>query len=287
MKIIDIINAIEKYHPAMPADYNGCDGVKSGDPQAECTGIVCTLVPTFEIVKKTAELGCNLLYVHEVSYYMTPDFPTWRGDFENEVYEEKRRFLEEHGIVIYRDHDRTHSHKPDGIFYGVIKHLGWERFWLKDDHSIPFAFHFHIPTTTVESLNQHLIDTIGLNGLRYIGNPTDKISRVAIVGHLYPNGFGVTKEENGYYYDYSTDIIRELESGKVQAIIPGEVIEWNVLSYIRDAVQMGKPMACFNIGHFSFEELGAKYAASWIDDLLDHQVPIQYVPTGDIWNFQL
>ena len=286
MKIIDIIHAIENYHPAMPADYDGCDGVKSGEPQVECTGIVCALVPTYEIIKKTAELGCNLLYTHEVSYYMTPDYPTWRGDFENKVYEEKRRFLEEHGIVVYRDHDRTHAHEPDGIFYGVMKYLGWEEYWVKDDTSLPLSFRFDIPETTVGDLNQLLIDKIGLNGLRFIGKREDRISRVAIVGHLYPEAFGETKEENGYYYDYSTEIMRRFESGEIQAIIPGEVIEWNVLSYIRDAVQMGKPMACFNVGHFNFEELGARYAADWVGEITGHSVPIQYVPTGDIWQFE-
>lgn len=54
-----------------------------------------------------------------------------------------------------------------------------------------------------------------------------------------------------------------MENG-IDAIIPGEIIEWTVLSYIRDAVQLGKNKAVFNIGHFNLEELGMKYAARFV-----------------------
>jgi hypothetical protein len=41
---------------------------------------------------------------------------------------------------------------------------------------------------------------------------------------IYASGSAPVKEENGCYYDYSTELIRELETGKIQAIIPGKVI---------------------------------------------------------------
>ena len=43
MKIDEVIGKILEYHPQFPADYDGCDGYKSGDPDAECTGVVCAL----------------------------------------------------------------------------------------------------------------------------------------------------------------------------------------------------------------------------------------------------
>lgn len=72
-------------HPMMDAT-----DFKSGNPDDECTGIVSALVPTVEVIKKAAALGCNLLYVHEPSYYSTPDYPDWRAGFENKIYEEKK-----------------------------------------------------------------------------------------------------------------------------------------------------------------------------------------------------
>lgn len=92
MTIKEITDKILAYHPKFDDSYDGCDGFKSGNPDDECTGIVSALVPTVEVIKKTAELGCNLLYVHEPSYYSTPDYPDWRAGFENKIYEEKKHF---------------------------------------------------------------------------------------------------------------------------------------------------------------------------------------------------
>ena len=286
MKISEIVKRIEAYHPDLP-DYHGCDGYKSGDPERECTGIACALVPTVDVIRRCAELGCNLLYVHEPSYYMTPDYPEWRGGFENKVYEEKRALLNEHGIVIYRDHDHTHAHDPDGIFTGVIHYLGWEEYLVRLEDAPAFCAFFDLPETTVEELNRYLMERIGMTGVRYIGRPDAKLRRVAIVPHIYPGAFGEEREENGIYTDFPTQIIRAMEIDGVQGIIPGEVVEWNLLSYIADASMLGRDVACFNVGHFNFEELGARYAKDWIGALVDHKVPIHYVHTGELWNHQL
>lgn len=284
MKVSEVIDKILEYHPSLPEDYDGCDGYKSGDPEAECTGIASALVPTIDVIKKAAELGCNLLYVHEPSYYSTSDYPDWRAGFENKVYEEKRKLLEETGIVIFRDHDHTHAHRPDGIFTGVIKYLGWEDYQIKQEG---MNMYFEFPDMTVDKMNQLLMDKLSLNGIRYIGTPESKINRVAMVGHLLPNIFvhqPTTGE--GFCPEYATEVIKLLEQEDVEAIIPGEVIDWTVISYIRDAVQLGKTKAVFNVGHFNIEELGMKYAADWIPELIDPKISVHYIPTGDIYSFK-
>ena len=76
----------------------------------------------------------------------------------------------------------------------------------------------------------------------------------------------------------------EREDGP-DVIIPGEMIEWNVVSYIRDAVQLGRNKACFSVGHFNLEELGMRYAADWIREITEGKVPVRYVPSGDMYHF--
>ena len=286
MTIREITEKIEAYHPVLP-DYDGCDGFKSGDPDRECTGIACALVPTVDVIRKTIELGDNLLYVHEPGYYMTPDFPEWRGGFPNSVYEEKRAMLEAHGIAVYRDHDHTHAHSPDGIFAGVIRYLGWEDYLTETSESLPYCYTFDLPETTAEDLNETLMEKIGMRGIRYIGRPDARLRRVMLVPHLYPGAFLEETEKDGVYSDFSTMLIRKMEEEGVQAIIPGEIIEWNLLSYIADASMLGRDTACFNIGHFNLEELGAKYARDWIGELIGHELPVHYVHTGELWNHQL
>lgn len=285
MKIKEVVNKILAYHPTFDTTYDGCDGYKSGDPEMECTGVVSALVPTIEVIRKTAQLGCNLLYVHEPSYYVTPDYPEWRAEFSNQIYEEKRELLDRYGIVIYRDHDHTHAHKPDGIFTGVIKYLGWEPYQVeKERYEMEMCFEF--PDMTVEKMNQLLKEKLSLNGIRYIGNPKDSIKKVAIIGHLIPNIFEHQPTTgNGYAPEYSTEIIRMIEKEEVDAVIPGEVIDWTVMSYLRDSVQLGKCKAAFLPGHFNLEELGMKFAAEWIAELIADEVPVNYVPSGDIYQY--
>ncbi len=287
MKNKDVVQKLLDFHPQFPADYDGCDNYKSGDPEAECKGITTALTPTIDVIRKTYELGCNLLIVHEPTFYSTPDFPTWRSKEPNKIYEEKKQLLEDLGITIWRDHDHMHAHKPDCIFTGVEKYLGWGEYRTSFDGDWPMAHCYQIPEITVAGLAKELKEKIGLNGLRVIGNPTDVISKVAIVGHLLPqlvleDGL----DEEGYWFEYSTKVMNLLDRG-ADAIIPGEVIDWTALSYIRDAVMLGKNKAAFNIGHFGMEELGMKYAAEYISDLVENQVPVHYIPSGDMYRFDM
>lgn len=285
MKIYEVVDRILAYHPELP-NYHGCDSYKCGNPEEECTGIVTALVPNIDVIKKTAELGANLLIVHEPTFYTSMDGAGWAESFSNSVYEEKQKLLDQYGITIWRDHDHMHFHKPDGIFTGVLKYLGWDKnVTVRKTDSMFEHFVVSVPETTVAELCQYIMDTIGMNGLRYIGDPNARVSKLAFVGHLYPMP-GAKKREDGSSPEYSVQIIKLLEE-EVDVILPGEIIEWTVLSYIRDAVALGKAKAMLNIGHFNWEELGMKYAQEWVSDLVGDQLPVTYVPSGDMYRFEL
>lgn len=285
MKNKDVIQKILNYHPPIN-DYIGCDGYKCGNPEAECSGVVSALVPTVEVIRKTADLGCNLMIVHEPISYQTPDYPNWRGTFPNQVYEQKQELLDKYGITVWRDHDHIHTHQPDGIFSGVLKYLGWESYYAPMDNAPPLMFQCNIPEMTVAELRQYLMEKLGLNGLRYIGKPEDRVSRIGLCAHLYPGAFGQVRDDGDIYADYATMLIGEMEKENgIQVLIPGEIIEWDILSYIRDAVALGQAKACMNIGHFNLEELGMRYAADWIRELIEYHLPVHYVPTGDIFRY--
>lgn len=282
MKNADVIRKILGYHPDLPG-YEGCDGYKAGSSQDECRGIVTALVPTVDVIRTAIRKKCNLIITHEPIFYQTPDYPEWKGNFRNGTCEEKERLLKDNHMTVWRDHDHIHAHQPDGIFTGTIRVLEWEQF-LKEDQE-KFCYQFELPELTVEELGKYLKSKLHLNGLRYIGKPEDRITSAAIVGHIFPDSFYRDHlDEAGYYHDYGMDIMNLMEQG-VQAIIPGEIIEWTTLAYIRDSISLGKTKACYNVGHFNIEEAGMKYAAEWIGNLVQHRIPVEYVPTGDAFNY--
>ncbi|MBR0137371.1 MAG: Nif3-like dinuclear metal center hexameric protein [Erysipelotrichaceae bacterium] len=281
MKNREVIEKILEYHPHFK-DYHGCDDYKSGDPEDECTGIVVALTPTINVIRETARLGANLLIVHEPTFYTSADEAGWFESFSNSVYEEKRKLLDDNHITVFRDHDHMHAHQPDSIFTGVLKYMGWAD---KAECDMDTGLFAHYIVTdgpqTVKELCDKLINNIGLNGARIIGDPDMIVNKIALVGHLYPMQY---HKKDGSSGEYSVSIIDVLEKG-VDVIIPGEVIDWTVLSYIRDAVELGKNKAMINIGHFNWEELGMKYYRDWLPELLDNQIPVNYVPSGDMYDF--
>ncbi len=281
MKNREVIETILAYHPATPG-YKGCDDYKSGDPEAECTGIVTALSPNIHVLRETIRLGANLLIVHEPTFYTSADEAGWFEDFDNEVYEEKRKLIDKHGITIWRDHDHMHMHRPDSIFTGVLKYMGWEDKAEVDLNTGLFAHWIvRFDPMTLRDLCEDIIDKIGLNGLRYIGDPDALVSSLAIVGHLYPMD---VKRKDGSVTEYGVRVIETLEK-KADVILPGEVIDWTALSYVRDAVDLGKTKAVIIIGHFNWEELGMKYYRDWLPDLIGHAVPVTYVPSKDMYRF--
>lgn len=288
MTIQEVLDRVSKYHPDLGEDYQGCDGIKQGDSSQECTGIVSALVPTIDVIRKTIELKANLLYIHEPTSYLTPDWSEWKADYKCNVYEEKLKLINEHNIVIVRDHDHMHAHNPDSIFTGVLKYLGWLQY-LTEEQPIPFGYVVCFPEARkLKEINQELIDKIGMKGLRFVGNPEAEFKKIAFTGHIYPEAFIPSYfNEDGSWSDYATEIIRTMEQDGIECIIPGEIIEWTVLSYIRDGVSLGRNLACINPGHFNWEELGAKYAKDWLEELTENRVPISYVPTCDMWNYQI
>lgn len=281
MKIREVVEKILDYHPHLEG-YKGCDDYKCGDPEQECTGVVTALTPNISVIRKAIELGANLIVVHEPTFYTSDDGPGWFEDFPNEIYEEKRALLDEHGIVIWRDHDHMHAHNPDSIFTGVLKYLDWEdKARVDNDTGLFSHFLVNIEETSLKELCEYLIEKIGINGARIIGNPDARVSRIAFVGHLYPQDY---KKKDGSKGEYSVRVIETLEK-EADVIIPGEVIDWTVLSYVRDAVDLGRNKAVINIGHFNWEELGMKYMKDWLSELVENKVEVTYVPSGDMYGF--
>ena len=62
-----------------------------------------------------------------------------------------------------------------------------------------------------------------------------QVKKVAMVGHLLPNIFEHQPTTgDGFCKEYATEVIRIMEEEDVDAIIPGETIDWTVMfKYIR------------------------------------------------------
>lgn len=268
MTIQNIIDAILAYHPDI-GDRRTCDVAVGGDTNVECTGILVSIAPTVAIVRKAIEIGANFIFVHEPTFFSGYDDECqWLEG--NAVYEEKLALLRDNGIVVYRDHDHIHSHKPDGIFHYLIKQLGWAEYVVPGTREMEIV----LPETTLGELVQHVKKAMCLEHIRYIGNPDAKVSKVGFCGHLLP----------GPHTNWSNnDQVKA--SWKYDVIIPGETVDWTAPLYYYDAALLGKNTGMIIPGHFVQEEAGMRWAHEWLRPLVGEELPITFVAAGDLFNY--
>lgn len=64
MKILDLISVIEKYAaPELQEDYDNA-GLITGNGTWDCSGVLCTLDVTLEVIKEAIQNNCNLIVSH-------------------------------------------------------------------------------------------------------------------------------------------------------------------------------------------------------------------------------
>lgn len=64
MKIIDIVSFLESQaHPSLQEQYDNA-GLITGDAGWECSGIICSLDATEEVVREAITKKCNLIVAH-------------------------------------------------------------------------------------------------------------------------------------------------------------------------------------------------------------------------------
>jgi putative NIF3 family GTP cyclohydrolase 1 type 2 len=265
MKIAEIIGRLEAYHAPLDLNRETWDGVKYGDPDKKCSGITVTCWPSIAVIQKTAVLGHNFLICHEPTFFEGSDETGWLKS--NAVYKAKTVLLDKTGVVIYRDHDHVHNDKPDRIFSGLVKKLGWEQYAVDDDGFLPLS-KFVMPETSVREIAKHLALVMRINGIRIIGDPDMKVTKVGFSGHFLGSPMDKT-------------LITRIDSDDCELIIPGEIIDWTFGEYIQDAIALGKKKAVLNVGHFNLEEPGMEYMAEWLPNIIGYELPVHFIQSGN------
>ncbi|HET6568338.1 MAG TPA: Nif3-like dinuclear metal center hexameric protein [Rhodothermales bacterium] len=256
---LTIQQAIDRIFAAVPgAPFpNTVDTVKAGDPSQQLKGVVTTFLDTREVLEKAIGLGANFVITHEPTFYNHLDETDWlEGD---PVYEAKRKLIDDHGLVVWRFHDTIHAMKPDAISQGLLKDLDWESYVDPDDARV-----LNLPRTSVLDLAAEIKAKMDLPIVKVVGLPALEVQRVA----LLPGAWGGRNQ------------IPVIGRPDVDALIVGEVSQWETNEYVRDAVRSGLKKALLILGHQRSEEPGMRWIVPWLQNLLPG-VKITHIPAGD------
>lgn len=283
MKISEIIEKIIDYHYGK--DRNGAeidptstrDRVLFGDPEKDCTGIATCCWASIEVIQKAIRLNVNLIICHEAMFWNRGDQTKWLTENNNVVFEKKRQLLEEHGIVVWRNHDYVHSGIPveenifkDGIFWGISQTLGWENEIMMSGEPRRPVF-YSIRPIMLKKLVVDLIRVFDVNGARFIGNPKTTISKVYFCSHISGEG--------------ERQLINFIEKESIDLLITFELVDFTVSEYIKDCEILGRNRALISLGHFNTEEIAMKYMLSYLNYILEDRIPCFYIPAGDMYHY--
>ncbi len=229
------------------------DTFKAGNPDTPIQGIATTFMATLDTLQRSAAAGRNFVITHEPTFWSHLDKT---DDFRDDpIYKFKMEFIESQNLVVWRFHDHWHARKPDGIYVGFNRTMGWDKYLTADSLDA-----YRLPETTLDSLARDVQRKLNTRSLRVIGDPQLKVTRVAMGTHkLFSNAAALR----------NADVI----------VIP-EAREWDSVEYLRDLVEAGRKKAALVLAHEEFEEWGMQECAAWLATFIP-EVPIQLIPAGE------
>ena len=250
MKAKEIIALMES-----KAEVSGdtCDELICGDENKEVKKLGVTMFATAELIKRAITEGYDMLIVHEPVFYCL-------SDEEEALVKEKRKLIEEGGLVIYRNHDHLHNTLPDGINEG-------ERFFLGlQGECSGKVLTLKEPISPLD-LARRAKYGLGVSQARVVGNREVPVSRYGMFFGSYLN----------------RDTIKAFINDEVDCIITGEVCEYSLCEYVRDANYLGRRKALVVLGHIGSERDGMRYFALKLGEELK-PLTVNYLECDEVYS---
>jgi putative NIF3 family GTP cyclohydrolase 1 type 2 len=259
------------------------DGVKAGDPAAAVTGVVTTALASLAVLQKAVDTGANVVIASQPVFYAKADArtpPARRAPGPpggppaagaavastapsepppaDPVFAAKNTFIDRHELVVIRLSDHWRLREPDPLAQGFGAAMGWTKRQVPGNPR-----RYDVPALTVEALVGALGKALGASGgLRVVGDPKTSLRRIG----LLPG---------------STPIQAALDMlPGVDAIVGGEVREWESVEYARDVVAAGGRKALILVGRIVSEEPGMRLCADWLKTVAPG-LPVRHIAAGD------
>jgi len=222
---------------------------------------------TVDVLRRAVAAGANLVITSGPTFYSRTDSPTppagrGRGAASpppaDPVFAAKSEFIRANRLVVWRFSDHWRGRTPDPFARGIIDALGWASSAAGDDPR-----RLRVPPTTLDALVGHVKTGLGARGgIRVVGNPQARIRTVAVL----PGTIAIQ------------DTLAHLP--QVDAIVAGEIREWESSEYARDTIAAGAEKALILLGRTLSEDTGMKVCAQWLGSIVP-EVPVRWVPIGD------
>lgn len=251
MTVQDVIDVTIKKTGVIPLEKSKtCDNLITGNLTTQVKKIGSTFMATVEVIEQAIEQGINLIITHEPTWFTGYDDTEWLQN--DEIYLKKKKLIEDNKIAIWRFHDHMHMAKEDGIYRGFEKELNWSELKVEDTEC-KFGSYYDLNETTLKELAELLKEQFCMNVVQIIGCPEMKVSRVSVLVGGGSLGLGIENKPMIHFKEKNIDVA-----------ICGDIVEWTLPAYVRDASQLGLNKGLIILGHERTEEWGMKHLCEWL-----------------------
>jgi putative NIF3 family GTP cyclohydrolase 1 type 2 len=241
------------------------DAFKAGDPGTIVKGIVTTSMATMDVLKQSVKAGANLVITGEPTFYSKSDAaspPAGRrggpAPPPDPVFTGKNEFIKSNGLVVWRFSDNWRLRKPDPLAVGLTDALGWSKYTTATDTA-----RVTIPPVTLGALASDLKKKLNARGgIRVVGDPQLKVQKIGLLPGTTP-----------------IQAALQMLPG-VDAVIAGEVREWESVEYARDKLSAGEKKNLILIGRVVSENPGMNICAQWVKTIVP-ELATTWIPVGD------
>ena len=246
------------------------DTFKAGDPSTVVTGIVTTSLATIDVMRRAVKAGANLIVTSGPTFYSRADRPTppagrGRGaatpPSPDPVFTAKNEFVKANNLVVWRFSDHWRLRTPNPFTQGMIDALGWTRYTTSAANDPPERV--TVPAVTLDRLVEDVRKKLNARGgMRSVGNPQLRVRRIALLPGSVP-------------IQTTLEVLPD-----VDALIAGEIREWESSEYARDAITEGRDKALILVGRTVSEDSGMKFCAQWLESIVP-EVGSRWIAAGD------
>lgn len=252
-----------------------CDKLISGEQGMEVTKIGSTFMATVDVIKEAARQGINFIITHEPTWFTGMDTTKWLE--EDPVYQEKKKLIEKHQIAIWRFHDHMHMGKEDEIYNGFEEESGWKkyRFFYGEGKELidKFGGCYEIPETSLEELCNFFKDKLDMKIIQIVGNSKMLVKRVGVLVGGGSLGLGIENLP-----------MRLMKEQNLDLVICGDITEWTLSAYVRDAAQLGMNKGMLVLGHERSEEPGMKHLPKWMKSITG-EIPVIFLDAKEPFSY--
>ncbi len=273
MTVREVIDGIIKKTGVEPLPHDKtCDHLMTGSYDMVVTKIASTFMATVDVIREAINIGANLIITHEPTWFTGRDGTEWLE--KDPVYLEKRRLIEEHNIAIWRFHDHMHMGREDGIYRGFDLEFGWASYRMEVPGELGhFGACYQLPVTTLEELCMFFKEKLGMQVVQIVGDPKMKVERVSVLVGGGSLGLGVEELPMKLMHENQLDLL-----------ICGDITEWTISAYVRDAAAMGMNKGMLVLGHERSEEWGMKHLGSWMQDITG-DIEVHFIDAGEPFQY--